>query len=222
MRADWSGDWVVALPLKRLARAKSRILLPPDARAALALAMALDTAAAALECPVVSVVLAVCGDDAAPAFEELGCRVLPDPGEEGLNEVLAGAWERARADLPTSAFASVVADLPGLRPHDLTAALDQAGQHARSFVADAAGTGTTLLAALPGAGYAPSYGTASAHRHRLSGATPLVLPPGSPVRRDVDTVPDLGGASSSWLGTRTSRLLAGVLGGPSGARVAAG
>lgn len=221
MPADRPGDWVVAIPLKRLAQAKSRILLAPETRAALALAMALDTAAAALACPLVRTVFAVCGDDAAPAFEELGCRVLPDRTEEGLNEVLTGAWEKARVDFPTSAFASVVADLPGLRPHDLTAALSQAGRHARSFVPDAAGTGTTLLAALPGARYAPAYGTASAHRHRLGGAMPLALPLGSGVRRDIDTVPDLGAASARWLGERTARLLSGVLGAPSGARVAA-
>ena len=218
---DWSGDWVVALPLKGLAHAKSRLLLPPDARAALALAMALDTAAAALECPVVRAVFVVCRDDAASAFEELGCRVLPDRGEGGLNEVLAGSWARARADFPTSAFASVVADLPGLRPQDLASVLGQAGRHARSFVADSAGTGTTLLASLPGTVYAPSYGTASALRHRLGGAIPLSLPPGSPVRRDIDTVTDLGGASAHWLGPRTARLLAGLLGGSPDARAAA-
>ena len=217
----WAGDWVVALPLKRLARAKTRILLPPDVRASLALAMALDTAAAALDCPVVSTVFVVCGEDAAPAFEEAGCRVLRDGGERGLNAVLAAAWERARVTAPTSAFASLVADLPGLRPPDLTAALDEAGRHPRSFVSDAVGTGTTLLAALPGAAYAPSYGVASAHRHRLGGATPLSLPAGSPLRRDVDTLTDLGSASARGrLGLRTARLLGSLQGGSSCTRVA--
>lgn len=213
-REDWSGRWVVALPLKRLARAKSRILLPPDVRASLALAMALDTATAALDCPVVSAVLVICGDDAAPAFEEAGCGIVRDTGKGDLNEVLADARERARAIDPFSAFASLVADLPGLRSHDLTAALVEAGRHPRSFVPDAAGTGTTLLAALPGALYAPAYGTSSSHRHRVGGATPLEVPEGSPLRRDIDTLADLGRASAGSVGPRTARLLGTVLDGP--------
>jgi 2-phospho-L-lactate guanylyltransferase len=210
----WPGDWVIALPLKRLARAKSRLVLPAGVRASVALAMALDTAAAALDCPVVSAVLVICDDDAAPSFEGLGCRVLLDPGRGDLNEVLGAARQVARAVAPTSAFASLVADLPALRPGDLAAALVEAGRHARSFVPDAAGTGTTLLAALPGAVYAPSYGTASAHRHRAGGATPLELPASSPLRRDVDTLTDFGRASASGVGPRTARLLGTVLGGP--------
>jgi 2-phospho-L-lactate guanylyltransferase len=127
--------------------------------------------------------------------------------------VLVGAWERARVVAPASGFASLVADLPALRPHHLNAALQEAGRHERSFVPDAAGTGTTLLAALPGAAYAPAYGTASSHRHRLSGATPVSLPPDSPLRRDVDTLGDLGSASTRGVGPRTARLLDAVLGG---------
>jgi 2-phospho-L-lactate guanylyltransferase len=211
--AAWSGDWVVALPLKGLVRAKSRILLPPSVRASLALAMALDTAAAALECPVVSAVCVICGDDAAPAFEELGCRIVRDRDEGGLNEVLATARERVRAVAPTSGFASLVADLPALRPGDLAAALVEAGRHDRSFVPDADGTGTTLLAALPGAVYAPSYGLASSSRHRRGGAMPLALPSDSTLRRDVDTLTDLGRASADGVGLRTSRLLGTVLAG---------
>jgi 2-phospho-L-lactate guanylyltransferase len=225
--AAWSGDWIVALPLKRLARAKSRLLLPSDVRASVALAMALDTAAAALDCPVVSAVLVICGEDAAPSFEDLGCRVLPDPGQDELNEVLGTARQLARAADPTAAFASLVADLPALRPGDLAAALVEAGQHPRSYVSDAAGTGTTLLAALPGAVYAPSYGAASSHRHRAGGATPLEVPASSPLRRDVDTLTDLGRASAGGVGPRTARLLGTVLDRPvcrraGGIRVAGG
>lgn len=208
--AAWTGNWVVALPLKGLGRAKSRILLPPELRASLAVAMALDTVAAALECPLVSTVLVVCGDDVAPAFEALGARILPDPGEGGLNEVLSHAWEYARTFAPSAGFASLVADLPALGPRDLAAALAAAGRHARSFVPDAAGTGTTLLAALPGALYAPSYGAGSSQRHRMAGATPLALPAVSPLRGDVDTLADLVSAAGA-VGPRTARLLTAAL-----------
>jgi 2-phospho-L-lactate guanylyltransferase len=198
--------WIVALPLTGLAGAKTRISRRPTARAALARAMALDTAAAALACPAVDAVWVVCDDDAAPAFADLGCRVLPDPGT-GLNGALTAARERVRGEAPGAAFASLVADLPGLRPADLAAALAEAGRHDRSFVPDAAGTGTTLLAALPGAVYAPGYGRGSAERHRRSGAVPLALPPGSPLRRDVDTLADLRRAVPGGVGPRTARLL---------------
>jgi 2-phospho-L-lactate guanylyltransferase len=207
---SWSGDWIVALPLKGLRRAKSRIDLPPPVRGSLALAMALDTAGAVLACPLVSGVCVVTDDEAAErAFEDLGCRVVPDRGGGDLNRALTGAWCSVRMFAPTSGFASLVADLPALRPGDVAGALAVAGRHPRSFVPDAAGTGTTLLAALPGAVYEPAYGPASAERHRVAGVTPLALPADSPLRRDVDTVVDLG-AAVGGLGPRTTELLRAV------------
>jgi 2-phospho-L-lactate guanylyltransferase len=200
-------DWVIALPLKGLARAKTRISLPPPVRSALALAMALDTADAVRACPAVAAVWVVCDDDAAPAFEARGCRVLSDPGA-GLNAALIAARDRVLAENPTAAFASLVADLPALRPADLTTALNEAGRHSRSFVPDASGTGTTLLAARPGAAYAPAYGRASAETHRRAGVMPLDLPRDSTLRADVDTVADLGRTARGGIGPRTARLLA--------------
>jgi 2-phospho-L-lactate/phosphoenolpyruvate guanylyltransferase len=200
-------DWVIALPLKGLARAKTRISLPPRVRSALALAMALDTAAAVRACPAVAAVWVVCDDQVGSAFEALGCRVLPDPGA-GLNGALVAARDRVLADDPDAAFASLVADLPALRPADLATALTEAVGHPRSFVPDADGTGTTLLAALPGAVYAPAYGRASAESHRRSGAVPLDLPAGSTLRADIDTVADLGRTARGGIGPRTARLLA--------------
>jgi 2-phospho-L-lactate guanylyltransferase len=212
-----TGDWVVALPLKGLSRAKSRLQVPPRVRASLARAMALDTAASALACPVVREVWVVCDDDASAAFAELGCRVLPDPGSGGLNGALAAAHDRARAVVPAAGFASLVADLPAMGAEDLTDALLRAGRYERSFVPDAQGTGTTLLAARPGAGYAPRYGSASAERHRRAGAVPLPLSPDSPLRRDVDTLADLDRAASDGLGWRTARLLSTIRCGRPGA-----
>jgi 2-phospho-L-lactate guanylyltransferase len=214
-RAEWSGSWVVALPLKGLAEAKSRILLPPRVRASLALAMALDTATAALACPRVSAVWVVCGDrHLAPAFTALGCSVLDDPGVGGLNGALTVARERIRETAPAEGFASLVADLPALRGQDLAAALAAAGRYEGSFVPDAAGRGTTLLAALPGAEYVPAYGGASAALHQRAGAMPLPLPADSPLRRDVDTVSDLQRAAGGGVGAHTRRVLASLPGRP--------
>jgi 2-phospho-L-lactate guanylyltransferase len=204
------GGWVVALPLKRLSEAKSRIHVPRRLRAELALAMALDTAAAVRACPLVRAVWAVCDGGTAPAFEEAGCRVLVDPGSGGLNGALTAARDRVLAEDPDAPFASLVADLPALRSGHLAAALAEAERYPLSFVPDAEGTGTTLLAARPVVGYRPAYGLASADRHRRSGAVALPMPVGSALRADVDTLADLVRSGDRALGPRTARLLAGA------------
>ncbi|MGN6244040.1 MAG: 2-phospho-L-lactate guanylyltransferase [Motilibacteraceae bacterium] len=205
----WSGSWVVAIPLKTLAEAKSRIRVPAHLRADLALAMALDTASAALDCPSVSAVWVVLGDaQLAPAFTRLGCSVIRDPRVDGLNGALGFARRRVRTELPGEAFASLVADLPAVTGEDLTFALDAARGHDRSFVPDASGTGTTLLASLPHAPYVPAYGRESARAHEGNGAARLQLAPDSPLRCDVDTVVDLERHASMGAGPRTARLLA--------------
>lgn len=209
-RRPGQGDWVVALPLKRLSDAKSRIQLPQRVRAELALAMALDTAAAVRACSLVRTVWAVCGEDTARSFEDAGCRVLVDPRSGQLNGALAAARDRVLAEDPEASFASVVADLPALSPEDLTQALTQAGEHAFSFVADAAGTGTTLLAARPVARYRPAYGCASAERHSRLGAVPLRPADASALRADVDTMADLVRRGDRALGPRTARVLSGM------------
>jgi 2-phospho-L-lactate guanylyltransferase len=77
---------------------------------------------------------------------------------------------------------------------------------ARGFVADAVGSGTTLLAARAPAELAPAYGAGSGDRHRASGATELVAPPG--LRRDVDTPADLREALALGVGVRTAEVVA--------------
>lgn len=79
------------------------------------------------------------------------------------------------------------ADLPALWTEELSQALEMATQ--RSFVPDAEGTGTVLLAA-PFGDLDPHFGTDSAAAHELSGAVRLECDwPG--LRRDVDTAADL-------------------------------
>ena len=99
-------------------------------------------------------------------------------------------------------MALLSADLPALRPAELTAALAAAAAHARSFVPDAAGGGTTLLAAAPGVPADPRYGAGSAAAHRASGAVPLTGDWPS-LRRDVDTAADLLAAAALGLGPAT-------------------
>ncbi len=211
-------SWTVIVPVKRLAVAKSRLReSAADAEhEALVLAMALDTIAAALASPIVGRVAVVTADQA--AGEEaalLGAELVPDVPDAGLNPALAyAAAQVRRTGLPGTepGVAAVTADLPALRGDDLTEALRRAEEAAgslgprvlaRSFVADAGGTGTVLLAAPPGAVLEPCFGTNSAAAHEASGAVPL-LGPWPTLRRDVDTPSDLAEALRLGVGPRTT------------------
>ena len=89
-----------------------------------------------------------------PRCAPLGALVVPDEPDAGLNPALAYGARRAAELDPAAGVALLSADLPALRAGELTAALDAAaGQPPRRFVADAAGTGTTLLAAARRAGW---------------------------------------------------------------------
>ncbi|MYR56837.1 2-phospho-L-lactate guanylyltransferase, partial [Streptomyces sp. SID625] len=85
-------QWTLVIPLKPLARAKSRLsdTVHDGVRPQLALAFAQDTVAAALACAEVSGV-AVVTDDALAARElaALGARIVPDTPRAGLNAALA-------------------------------------------------------------------------------------------------------------------------------------
>jgi 2-phospho-L-lactate guanylyltransferase len=205
----------VILPVKRLEAAKSRLrgAVPDAEHAGLVLAMALDTAQAALESSVVGRLVVVTSDAAVTqAALALGTEVVGDVPDAGLNPALAYAASVARprgvtASLP--GFVAIPADLPALRSTDLTAALQAAElvpRGARSFVADAAGTGTVLLAAPPGARLEPCFGPESAAAHALSGA--ILLSGAWPsLVRDVDTAEDLAESGMLGFGPRTMRVL---------------
>ncbi|MBI3687023.1 MAG: 2-phospho-L-lactate guanylyltransferase [Actinobacteria bacterium] len=209
--------WAVVLPVKRLERAKTRLrdaTGSPEDHQALALALALDTARAALACPGVVRLVVVTDDERARLpLRELGAHVVPDLPGQGLNAALAfGADQAATGTAGLAGTATGVcglsADLPALRPEDLADALAEAGRHRRSFVADATGTGTTLLAASPGTSLDPRFGPRSRWAHLASGATELTGPWRS-LRRDVDTAEDLAHARELGVGPATEAALAG-------------
>ena len=205
--------WSIVVPVKRLPRAKSRLFAAaaaesvPGGREALALALAVDTVTAALASPVVARVVVVTDDEqAADRLQRAGAVVVPDRPDAGLNPALAyGA--AAAAQLGTEDGVAVLAsDLAALRPNELTGALQAAAAMPRSFVADASGLGTTLLAAGPGADLAPRYGVASRQAHLDSGAVELQGDWPS-LRRDVDTPDDLQAATRLGIGAATRALL---------------
>lgn len=196
------------VPVKRLAVAKSRLAAYGDAaRRELALAFAVDVVTAALGCSLVEQVLVVTDDvDAAAALGALGARVVPDGPDAGLNPALEHGAELLRAGHADLGVVTVSADLPALTPADLGAALAVVAAGGRAFVADSAGTGTTLLAASAPAPLAPSYGPGSRERHLAGGAVELSGPPR--LRRDVDTPEDLRDALLLGVGVRTAAVAA--------------
>ncbi|RIQ15726.1 2-phospho-L-lactate guanylyltransferase, partial [Jiangella rhizosphaerae] len=126
----------------------------------------------------------------------------------GLNAALRHGAQAARSAAGDAAVASLSADLPALRPAELDRVLTAAAEHPLSFVADAAGIGTTLYAAGPGVAFEPAFGGRSRAAHRLAGAVELELDGIASVRRDVDTAVDLWDARRLGVGPRTAALLA--------------
>src|SRR5215468_412517 len=144
--------WSLVVPVKVLARAKTRLASLAGAdRPALALAMAADTVAAALDCPPVGRVIVVTDDpQAAEVLAGLGAVIVPDRPGRGLNEALRHGAAHAASRWPRSGIGGLAADLPALRPAELSSALRAASRWPQAFVPDFAGSGTTLYAVRPG------------------------------------------------------------------------
>ena len=207
-------QWTLVVPVKPLARAKSRLSDTADdgVRPDLALAFAQDAVAAALACPAVADV-AVFTNDARAGRElaALGAALVTDEPHGGLNAALAHGAAAVRAARPRTPVAALNADLPALRPAELARVLAAAGQFPRAFLPDAAGIGTTLLTAAPGVELSPAFGPDSRVRHRASGAVELSLGAVDSVRQDVDTGGDLRSALALGVGPRTAAVAARLL-----------
>lgn len=232
--------WTVLLPVKVLARAKSRLaVLAGDRRGELALALASDTVMAVLACPEVARVVVVTSDPVAgPLLAGLGAVIVADEpagrqpdggsphgttpgaaaGDTGPQDALNAALRRgagvAALRWPGTGLAALTADLPALSPGELTEALLRAAAGVpprAAFVPDAAGVGTTLYAVPPGGEFRPLFGGASRARHAASGAVELELDDMTGLRRDVDTPDDLRAALTLGAGPRTTALAAEVL-----------
>jgi 2-phospho-L-lactate guanylyltransferase len=208
--ADSPHTWSMVVPVKVLARAKSRLaVLAGPHRPELALAMAADTVAAALACPEVARVIAVTDDpQAAQELGALGALVTSDEPGQGLNPALRHGAAIAAARWPGSGIAALAADLPALRPAELGVGLRAAGRWEHAFVPDASGSGTTLYAARPGARFRPRFGPRSAQQHRAAGAAELILPGLAGLRQDVDRPRDLRAAAALGVGPRTAAVAA--------------
>jgi len=204
--------WTLLVPVKELAVAKTRLSrFAGAARADLALAFAIDTVTAALATDLVGAVLVVT-DDArvAAGATAAGADVVADQPRAGLNPALQHGADVARSRGGPGPLAALSADLPALRPEDLSAALAAAAEQTLCFVADVDGTGTTLLAARDAGDLRPSFGHRSRARHRAAGAVELTGALVS-LRRDVDTEVDLYDAQRLGVGPRTRDVLAALV-----------
>lgn len=174
--------WHVVVPLKSADVGKSRLGIDADAVRALGVATVLAAAAARRVAEVVVVTA-----DARVAELLSGVprvRVVHETAARGLRAAIA----KGLASIPSGRPRAVLlGDVPALRAADLSVVLAAAGRHPRSYVVDAAGTGTTLVTARPGATWLAAFGRASASRHRALGLHRLPVSIASSVRHDVDT-----------------------------------
>lgn len=195
--------FALLVPVKALSAAKTRLALDGDRTRALMRAFAADAVSAAAQSPLVARLFVVSDE---PDLRPLrGVDVLPDEGAGDLNRALTAAARRVRAVHPDLGIAALCADLPCLVEADLTLALTP-GPAARWFVADAEGSGTTLLAAVPHTDLDPCFGPGSAGRHAATGAVPVAdeVPT---LRHDVDTPADLDAAVALGVGPHTATAL---------------
>src|SRR4051794_16793869 len=138
---------LAVIPVKRLPVAKTRLrgAVPDPLHDVIVLAMAKDTVAAVVACPLVERVLVVSDDPRVrAAVTALGAQCVPDEPDAGLNAAIT--FGARAATEPGTAVAVLTADLPALRTDELTDALTVASSDGifSGYVADAVGTGTVL------------------------------------------------------------------------------
>lgn len=198
-------EWIVVIPVKGTDDAKSR-LGDSAHRAAIALAIALDTATAALAADSVIGVLVVTSASAATFFDELDVLVVVEDEPAGLAAAIASGIElAAELGAPGRGTAVLLGDLPALTAHELEAALEAATAHPLAMVPDADGSGSVLVTAADGAVHATAFGEGSHAAHLAAGYVELQVPVDSGLRNDVDTEEQLR-ALLPRLGPHTAAL----------------
>ncbi|HEY5455111.1 MAG TPA: 2-phospho-L-lactate guanylyltransferase [Acidothermaceae bacterium] len=201
------GAWVVVIPAKPLATAKSRLAdAAGNRRPELALAMLLDTIEAALRAAQVVAVLVVTDDDLIrAATSQLGAVVVPDVPGEGLNAAFRYGIEVAAMQYPGVGVALLAGDLPALRTSELEAALAvAAASPGMVAVADRENLGTTMLASRSAERLRPAFGVGSFARHSALGAVALENAELKGLTSDVDDTAGLDAALRLGVGKRTA------------------
>jgi 2-phospho-L-lactate guanylyltransferase len=200
------SDWQVLIPIKQLARAKSRLALPPDQRAALTLAMLRDVASAVRACRYVRTVHVVTEDTR--VARTVDAERLPAwsvAGEPGLNHELRRAATCLRQSGTRDGIAVFLGDLPCLTTSVVSDLLESAPGDRQSFLPDASSSGTAVLLAPPRIPLASFFGEGSAVRHARVGTALDCTAERWAARRDVDTLEALDEAVSFGAGAHTRR-----------------
>jgi 2-phospho-L-lactate guanylyltransferase len=210
-------NWVVVIPAKPLATAKSRLAdVAGTRRPELALAMLVDTVTAAAATPGVRSVLVVTDDERiAAAVSAVGAAVTPDEPRAGLNAAFEHGIAAALSAHPGCGVALLAGDLPALRAAELRGVLHRAWTSPPAAgviaVADRDGDGTTLLAARTPTQLHPAYGPGSFARHLTLGALDATVADSAGLtglRCDVDDAAGLRAAVETGVGPATAALLA--------------
>lgn len=190
--------FALILPIKHLARAKSRLALPPREREETARRLVRHTLTVAARTSRISAMIVVT-DDVTVIGEAnaQGALVVVEEGCQGL--VRAAILGRTASQQLThhEAVAVMVSDLPQLTSGDLNDVFAEYETHRRAmFVADHTGTGTTMVVHPRHTNPPILFGPDSASRHRTAGYRAV----GSAVpglRADLDTPEDLAQLSST-------------------------
>jgi 2-phospho-L-lactate/phosphoenolpyruvate guanylyltransferase len=160
------------VPQKGLSAAKSRLggVLSAGSRAELSLALLRGVCAALRSVPEVEDLVVMTPDPAVRAQAAAwGLRAVPDPCPE-LNAALAALAPRAGmvrgADARSRAILIVAADLPLLRPADVSAVLAAGRRGAVVLAPSKEGSGTNAMLLPPGVRVEPAYGPGSLPEHR--------------------------------------------------------
>lgn len=212
MSSSSPARYGVLVPVKPPAVAKSRLAgLGDTVREALVVSFAADTVSAALESPLVARVLVVTDDhELARMMSALGASVVPDGTADDLNGSLVQAAAELHRRWPGLGIVALTADLPAVRPEELTRALEAANGDGQSFVADADGTGTTMLVSPNMERFQPQFGAGSRQAHLMAGAEEIRAGALRGLRRDVDDPDDLSDALSIGVGDRTASVADGL------------
>jgi len=194
------------VPMKPLARAKLRlaVLLTPEQRRALSLAMLADVVAAARGFDAVWVLHS--DPDAAEVARAGGAEPRPDPTPEaGLNASLNAATVQAVRAGATRALI-VSADLPGASA-DALAALRGPGV---GLAPDRGGTGTNALWRAPADVIPAAYGPGSRTIHEqlaVAAGVPFRVINAPLLALDIDTPEDLRATAAAPVGAATRAAL---------------
>lgn len=200
--------WTVVIPVKGGDRAKTRLRAPAGVdHSRLAIALALDTIAAAAQTVGADHVVVVTGDPViATQVAVLGVVVVSDPGG-GLNPAISAGVAHLAAQPMSGGVAVLLGDLASVRPDDLAVALYAAEGHSSAYVPDAEDSGTVLLVSTTAGDLVPHFGGHSAEAHRAAGFVRLDLDLPR-LRRDVDDEASLRTALCLGVGDHTAALLA--------------